>query len=82
MVLLDSADEDVILCQITSRPVGDSHAVPIDSHDFANGSLRLDSNVRPNKLFTFSRTRIITTCGRLNPRKTIEIVDRLIALLR
>lgn len=44
--------DDLILCQITSQSVSDSYALLIDDEDFARGSLKQPSNVRPNRLFT------------------------------
>jgi len=44
--------DDVILCQITSQTISDSYAVPLSNEDFRTGTLRQDSNIRPNRLFT------------------------------
>jgi hypothetical protein len=46
-VLADAGREDWILCQITSKPYGDTHAIPLEIGDVAHGSLRLTSYVRP-----------------------------------
>jgi mRNA interferase MazF len=51
VVLAESGRGDWILCQITSKSYGDAKAIPLDAPDFAQGSLRLVSYVRPGKLF-------------------------------
>ena len=44
--------EDAILCQITSKTIRDPYTISIDDTDFTSGSLKQQSNVRPNRLFT------------------------------
>lgn len=75
-------DDDVILCQITSQHVRDRYAIPLDSRDFAVGSLRLQSNIRPNRLFTAAGTLIAYTIGRLHEPKVQSVTDALIRLLK
>jgi mRNA interferase MazF len=82
MVLVDLGGHDVMLCQITSQTVRDGHAIPITARDFASGALRVDSNVRPGHIFTFERSLIVYSCGRLSTSKTEEILGRLILLLK
>ena len=52
VVLAEAGRGDWILCQITSKSYGDEKAITLDTPDFARGSLRLTSYVRPGKLFT------------------------------
>jgi len=47
LVIASLTGDDVILCQITSKSVSDSYAIPITKTDFASGGLPQDSNVRP-----------------------------------
>jgi mRNA interferase MazF len=56
LVLAALTGDDLILCQITSRSVGDLYAVEIDAEDFISGSLNQVSNIRPNRLFTADRS--------------------------
>lgn len=82
LVLVDHGGADVVLCQITSQAVHDSIAIGLTIGDFAQGSLHLESNIRPNKLFTFDRSRITSRCGRVTPTKFNQVIERLIAILR
>ena len=73
--------DDVILCQVTSRPVGDEYAIPIADDDFSAGALRQDSNVRPNRLFTADTSIILYRAGALKPDKTREVVARIVEII-
>ena len=82
LVLAELAGDDVILCQITSRAVRDSHAVSIDQPAFAEGGLNQPSNVRPNRVFTADRSLILYRVGRLRATEIAEVVRRLVQLLQ
>jgi mRNA interferase MazF len=56
VVLAEAGRGDWILCQITSKSYGDEKAIPLDAPDFAHGSLRLTSYVRPGKFSTVRDT--------------------------
>jgi mRNA interferase MazF len=82
LVLVDLNGRDLVLCQITSQSARDEAALPFTRQDFAQGHLRVDGHIRPNKLFTFERRLIRYRCGCLTPAKTKEVVERIVALLR
>ena len=69
--------DDVILCQITTRAVGDDYSISIDDKDFASGGLKKPSNVRPNRLFTADSNLILYRAGGLSSQK-FESVMRVI----
>jgi mRNA interferase MazF len=69
--------DDVILCQITSRAIGDDYSISIDDKDFASGGLKKPSNVRPNRLFTADSNLILYRAGGLSSQK-VESVMRVI----
>jgi mRNA interferase MazF len=56
VVLANAERGDWVLCQVTSKLYGDAGAIPIETGDFAAGSLRVTSFARPGKLFTASRS--------------------------
>ena len=74
--------DDVILCQITSKTIADSYAISISDSDFATGSLRQDSNIRPNRLFTADSNIILYRVGALTQDKTREVIERIIQIVR
>ena len=63
LVLATLQGDDLILCQITSRPVADGYAIVLETTDFSSGSLNQSSNIRPNRLFTADRQLILSKAG-------------------
>ncbi len=74
--------DDLILCQITSQAVSDADSIPIDNLDMASGGLNLQSNIRPNKLFTADNHIVLYSAGRLKQEKQQRAVDKIIEILR
>jgi mRNA interferase MazF len=82
VTLADVGRGDWVLCQITSNPYGDPHAIPLTAAEFAAGGLLVPSVARPGKLFTASSSLIIRTVGELNDATFTKILDVVIQLLR
>lgn len=74
LVLAKAELDDLILCQITSKPYTSKLAIRIRSVDFTKGSLPVVSYVRPNKLFTANSSIIKKTAGQLTPTVTQSIL--------
>jgi mRNA interferase MazF len=81
LVVASLTGDDAILCQITSKTVGDSYAVPLSNADFKLGTLRQDSNIRPNRLFTADSNIILYRAGVLTPEKIKEVVEKIIEIV-
>lgn len=69
LVLATVEFDNLILCQITSRPYSSKTAVKIELKDFEKGSLPVTSFVRPNKLFTADLSIIKGVTGILSTKK-------------
>jgi mRNA interferase MazF len=82
LILAELRGEDRILCQITSREVRDEDALTLVDADFDTGTLRQVSSIRPNRLFTADQSLILYAVGRLNTKKTTEVIERVIAILK
>ena len=82
LVVAAPPGDDVILCQITSRPIRDQYALSLDEGDFQTGSLRRGSNIRPNRIFTADQGIILYRIGSVAPPKMREVVDRIIEPIR
>lgn len=74
LVLTKAESDDLILCQITSKPYTSKYAIRIKLDDFTKGGLPVVSYVRPNKLFTANSSIIKKTAGQLNPVVTKSIL--------
>lgn len=74
--------EDLILSQITSKDIKDEYSIPISENDFKKGSLKQDSNVRPNRLFTADKNIILYSIGKLKKQKISQIINRLVEIIK
>ncbi|HZO26339.1 MAG TPA: type II toxin-antitoxin system PemK/MazF family toxin [Chloroflexota bacterium] len=72
---------DIILCQITSQATRDSNAISLGAGDFSDGSLRVASNIRPNRLFTADSRLVMYRAGGVTPAKLQEVVDTIIKVI-
>jgi mRNA interferase MazF len=82
LVLATPDGDDVILCQITSRLVSDRYAILIGVGDFSSGSLRVDSNVRPTRIFTADKRIIQYTAGHLKDDPMTTIICRVVEIFQ
>lgn len=82
LVLSVLKGDDIILCQITSRQVTDSYAIPLSNSEFETGSLKQESNIRPNRIFTADRHIILYRAGQLRPEKTEGVIQGVVEILK
>jgi len=81
LVVATLTGDDVILCQITSKTLADSYAIPISIADFKTGTLHQDSNIRPNRLFTADSNIILYRVGELTPGKIKKVVEKIVEIV-
>jgi len=67
--------DNLILCQITSKPYTSKTAISIEDTDFTKGGLPLKSFVRPDKLFTADMTIVKGKVGELTSSKRRTILQ-------
>ena len=82
LVIAPLEGDDVLLCQLTSKAVKDTYAIPIDDSDFTSGSLRQPGNIRPNRLFTADTHIILYRVGSIKNEKLGHVLDRLVEIIR
>jgi mRNA interferase MazF len=82
LVLVPLAGNDLILCLITSQVKTDPYTIPLKSNNFESGSLRKDSYIRINRLFTADNQIILYKAGHLKAETLDEVVSRLVVLLQ
>jgi mRNA interferase MazF len=80
--LADAGRGDWVLCQITSKPYGDSSAVALDAADFAAGGLQVSSVARPGKLFTAHTGLLLRSVGLLNKTANARVLSAVLAVLQ
>ena len=81
LVLASLQGNDIILCQITSKDVNDNYSIMLLSHEFIEGSLNQDSNIRPNRLFTADESIIVYKVGTINNIKINNVIEKTIEIL-
>ena len=81
LVIADWGGEDVICCQITSKLKNDSFEVTLNNSDFEKGSLPVNSNIRPNKIFTAHKSSILRSAGTVSQKKYDEVVEAIAKLI-
>ena len=75
LVLAKSEFNNLILCQITSKPYSSKNAIKLVAKDFENGSLPIISYARPDKIFTSEPSIIEKVSGKLTSNKRKVILD-------
>jgi len=81
LVIAELEGDDRILCQITSQQFKDNYAVLINDSDFEEGSLKKESNVRPNRLFTADNKIVLYRAGHLKKDKVDEVIGLIIKII-
>ncbi len=81
LILSGITGDDYIMLQITSKNVNDTYAIPLAEADLVSGSLHLDSNIRPNKIFTLDRKIILYRIGHLSDEKLSECMDKVCTII-
>ena len=76
LVLAHVEFNNLVLCQITSKPYSSKTAIRLESSDFIKGALPVVSFVRPDKLFTADTAIIKDIAGVLTQKKRREIIKK------
>lgn len=82
MIVASLSGNDVILSQITSKNIRDDYAIKLEDNDFKEGSLHVESYIRPNRLFTADRSILLYKTGHLKKEKISEIVEKIVQIIR
>ena len=82
LIVAEASPSDFILCQITSQATKDGGAISLKNLDFHSGSLKRDSYIRSNRLFTASDKIILYKAGHLKPAKLNTVVNGIIQIIK
>lgn len=82
LVIAPLEGDDAILCQLTSKTVKDTYAIPVEDTDFASGNLRQAGNIRPNRLFTADTHIILYKVGSIKKEKLAQVIDKLVGIIK
>jgi mRNA interferase MazF len=81
LVLADLDGDDIILCQITSQQIHDKYAIPIKLSDFKTGNLVVQSNIRPNRIFTADKNIILKKAATLKDAAVNVVIQKIIRII-
>ncbi|MBY9004880.1 MAG: type II toxin-antitoxin system PemK/MazF family toxin [Candidatus Lokiarchaeota archaeon] len=81
LVVTDLIGDDLILCQITSQNISDTHAISLTDGDFQSGSLKRKSNIRPNRIFTADANIILYKIGHVENDKLDEVINKITQII-
>lgn len=82
LVVAKSEFNNLILCQITSKPYYSKTAIKLSASEFIKGKLPVISYIRPDKLFTAEVGIIIKTVGKITEKKKKEVLGTIIKLFK
>lgn len=80
LVVANLKGNDIVICLITSQNAKDEYAIALSNNDFASGSLKKDSNIRPNRIFTADSGIILYHIGTLEKKKFEEVTAKIIEI--
>ncbi len=82
IVITSFKGEDLILAQITSKNISDDYSIFLSQENFVEGKLTVDSNIRPNKLFTASKKLILYKIGSIKIDKLTQVINKIIEIIK
>lgn len=82
LVISKLEGDDLILCQITSQSIKDNYAIALTDKDFAEGSLKQQSNIRPNRIFTADCHIVLYKVGNLETAKLNEVIGKIVEIIQ
>lgn len=82
LVITKLKGQDLILAQITSQSINDDYGININNEDFSVGSLKVISNIRPNRIFTADENIILYKIGSLKKEKLDQAISKIIEIIK
>lgn len=83
LVLSNEMNEDILLCQITSKnSIKDNFVIELKKDETEYGSLMIDSYIRANMLFTANKNQITKKVCKLKKQKYTQVVEKIIELVQ
>lgn len=80
LIVANLEGEDIILCQITSKMREDNYSIPLAETDFKHGGLKLDSLIKPQRIFTAAKSIILYKIGSLKESKIKRVEEELVKI--
>ena len=82
LVITNLKGDDLILCQITHQYYNkDIYKISLTDTDFIAGKLKVDSFIRPNRIFTAHSKIIQSKKGNISKGKLNEVINKLTEII-
>jgi mRNA interferase MazF len=82
IVIANLLGDDLIVCQITGQIREDEYTIELKDSDIKYGSLKGNSFIRTNKIFTADKSIILYKIGKVKEKKIKEIEKKVIKLIK
>jgi mRNA interferase MazF len=82
LVLSNEMNQDIVLCQITSKNiVGDNYSIELKKEQTMQGSLQIDSYIRTNMIFTADKKQIERKICEVSEENYERVIEKIIELI-
>ena len=81
LVISNEMNDDIVLCQITSKIKQDSYAIELRKDETINGTLSIDSYIRSNMIFTAARSQILKKICEVSDEKYREVTSAIAKII-
>lgn len=78
----NNTSKDVLVTAVTSNLAERKNTVDLNSGDLESGSLKTESKVRFDKIYSIDRSLIIKSFGKITEQKFYEIISKLNLILK
>ena len=77
----NETNEDIVVVALTSNVETRDFTITLTSNDLENGTLKVISMIRVDKIYTLNKSIVIKTFGRVKPDILIKIKDLILQLI-
>lgn len=77
----NSRNDDVICCMITTEPTSHPHTVHITASDMERGNISRESKIKPYRIFSVSKNKILKILGKLNLSKSLQVQKEIFSVI-
>lgn len=77
----NETNEDIVVVALTSNIETRDFTITLTSNDLENGTLKVTSMIRVDKIYTLNKSIVIKTFGRVKPGILTKIKDSILKLI-
>lgn len=77
LILSNLEGDDLVICEITSKPRKDLYSISLENNDLEKGKLKTKSIIRPNRLLTINKSKINYKFDKIKDYKLQEVFNKI-----